>query len=182
MRKEKVRFSENVVAVLKKEKRDTLMNIIGVLTGKSGKKRVVRASNIVTTAGQIYYAQMGVGDAPTNSFIECVLGTGTIAANKSNDYSSMTPIVGANKEKNIGYPKVDDDDLDNTGAGSDVMTWTFQFGMADFTSTAIAEGCITVAGPVSDSPLLTRWVWGTPFAKDANTSLKIIVNHAVSGV
>jgi len=160
-------------------------NVIMVATKKDGSKKTYKAKNIVGDAGDIYYAQNACVETPTNAFANCVLGTGSVAAAKTDDYSAVTPIAGSEKAKTAGYPKTNDADADNTGAGADVVTWLFEWAVADFSDAAIYEGCITVASPVggtSASPLLTRWVWGASFAKDADTTLKLFVNHTANGV
>ncbi len=188
MPNEKIRFNESVIVVLKKEKlsqqqegRSMIKNIIGILTNKDGEKRIIRTGNLMTTAGNIYYAQMGCGISPTNNFNTLVLGTGDTTPTEDDTYDSMTPIANSSKLVKSGYPKNDDDDEENTDRSPNTMTWTFQYTAADFTSAAIKEGCITIASPTTGSPLLARWLWTTAFAKDADTSLKVIVNYTVTG-
>ncbi len=166
MRLENLKFKENVLAVLV----------------KNGKKKTIRAKNIIGNAGDIYYAQMCSGETPTNAFVNAVLGTGSTAATKNDDYDNMTPISESNKAPSSGYPKTNDDDGDNTDAGVDIITWKYEWSGADFSDTAIREGTITIASPTTGSPILTRWVWDASFGKDADTTLKLFVNHAANGV
>ncbi len=188
MPNEKIRFNESVIVVLKKEKlsqqqeeRSMIKNIIGILTNKEGEKRIIRTGNLMTTAGNIYYAERGCGITPTNDFNTLVLGTGDATPTVNDTYTTMTPIANSNKTVKSGYPKNNDDDADNTDRGENVMTWTFQYLASDFSNSAIKEGCITVAPPTTGSPLLARWLWATAFAKDSDTSLKVIVNYTVTG-
>lgn len=187
MPNEKIRFNESIIVVLKKEKpqqqegRSMIKNIIGILTNKAGEKRVIRTSNLMTTAGNIYYAQRGCGIAPTNTFNTLVLGTGDATPTEDDTYDAMTPIENSEKLVKSGYPKNDDDDEENTDRSPNTMTWTFQYTAADFVSSAIKEGCITVASPTTDSPVLARWLWDDAFVKDSDTSLKVIVNYTVTG-
>ena len=166
MTTENLKFKENVIAVVI----------------KNGKKETIKAKNIIGDEGDRYYAQMACGETPTNSFSNAVLGTGSTAATKSDDYDDMTPISGSNKAPSTGYPKTNDDDTDNTGAGTDVITWKYEWSGADFDNSSISEGCITIASPTTGSPVLTRWVWGSAFAKDSDTTLKLFVNHNANGV
>ena len=165
-----------------KDKVQIKENVIMVITKKDGTKIKLEANNIITNDGDLYYAQKACGETPTNIFANCVLGTGSVAAAKDDDYDDMTPISGSNKAKTAGYPKTDDDDEDNTGAGVDVATWKFEWAAGDFSESAIYEGCITIASPIAGSKVLTRWVWGASFAKDSDTTLKLFVNHTMNGV
>lgn len=157
-------------------------NVVAVITRKDGKKRIFRAKNIVGNEGDKYYAQRACGETPTNNFANCRLGSGSAAAAKDDDYSDFTPIEGTEKAKSAGYPKTDDDDADNTGAGVDVITWKFEWTGADFNASGIREGIITIPSASGTDPLLTRWVWADAFSKDADTTLKLFVNHTANGV
>jgi len=157
-------------------------NVIAVITKKNGAKKVIKAKNIVGDEGDKYYAQRSCGEAPTNTFANVILGTGSIAATKGDDYNDLTPISGSEKAPSSGYPKTNDLDPDNTGGGVDVITWKYEWAGADFSDTAIQEGIITKASPTTGDPILTRWVWGSAFAKDVDTTLKLFVNHTANGV
>jgi len=158
-------------------------NVIAVITRGDGSKEIHRAKNIIGDEGDKYYAQKSCGETPTNTFANCVLGTGTAATAKTDTYDQVTPIAGSNKAVTAGYPKTNDDDTDNSAdKGVDVVTWKFEWAAADFSDAAIAEGCITIAAPTTGSPLLTRWLFAAAFAKDADTTLKIFVNHTANGV
>ncbi len=156
-------------------------NVITVVT-KDGKKKIFRAKNIVGNEGDKYYAQKSCGETPTNTFANAVLGTGSVAATKSDDYSDLTPISGSEKAVSSGYPKTNDSDSDNSGAGVDVITWKYEWSGADFSNASIREGVITKASPTGTDPILTRWVWGSSFSKDSDTTLKVFVNHTANGV
>jgi len=156
-------------------------NVIAVIT-KNGKKRIFKAKNIIGDEGDKYYAQKSCGETPTYALANAVLGTGSTAATKSDDYDSMTPISGSEKAPSSGYPKTNDSDSDNDGAGIDVITWKYEWSGADFSNAAIKEGCITKASPTTGDPILTRWVWADSFAKDSDTTLTVYVNHTANGV
>ena len=154
-------------------------------------------SNIVTNAGDTHYAQgycdgLG-GTAPTvtNSFttLEFANNSGTNPAPaKANHRGSMASIVaGSQKAVSSGYPRVDDPDSDNAGAGSDIITWSFSHSAADFNATGISDLWITNASPGASEPILNHadenvWSPSGVFTKAATDTLKTIVNHTLNGV
>jgi len=155
-------------------------NVLAVLNGPEG-RILIPASNIVTDAGDIHYAQRGAAEAPTNAFgvqIMCTAGTPGKAATDD----SFTAIAGSEKAHASGYPKSNDGDADNTGAGTDVTTWLVSYTKADFNDTAITHGIITNASPGAAEPLLTGYAFAASFAKTANDTLKVFVNHTMNGV
>jgi len=87
-----------------------------------------------------------------------------------------------------GYPRVDDPDPDNTGAGSDVTSWQFNWSAASFNATNISDGWITVTGAAASEPILNHFDEGTSgagfaavFDKTSSDTLKMIVNHTLLG-
>ena len=156
-------------------------SIVVVLDGPSG-KRVHKTHNIITNAGDIYYAQRGCAAVPTNAFANLVLGSGAVAPAKGNNYDNITPIASTNKAPAATYPKVNDDDVDNTDAGVDVATYKYYYAKADFNAASITEGVVTIAAPEAGSPVLTHFQFAAPFAKTADDTLTIFVNHEMLGV
>lgn len=155
-------------------------NVLAVLEGLEG-KLLIPAHNIVTSAGDIWYAQKSAGEASTNNFNTMVLDSaGTLG--KAAVYSDFTPIGSTAKTVTAGYPKTADADADNTGAATAVVSWLGSWAKADFNNAAISHGMITVAGPSAGSALLTGYAFGSPFAKTANDTLKVFVNHQMLGV
>lgn len=155
-------------------------NIIAVLEGSEG-KLLIPTHNIVTSAGDIWYAQKSAGEAATNNFnsmVMCSAGT----PGKSAIYSGFTAIAGSTKTVSAGYPKTSDADADNTGAAAAVVTWLGSWAKADFNNAAISHGLITIASAISGSALLTGYAFAAPFAKTANDTLKVFVNHQMLGV
>jgi hypothetical protein len=155
--------------------------VVAVLEDTEGNKRIIETKNLVTTAGDIYYAQKACGETPTNAFANCVLGSAAVAPAKTSTYDNITPIAGSNKAKSTGYPKSNDLDADNTGKAADAITWKFEWAAADFNHTAITEGVITIAAPGAGSPVLSHFQF-TSFAKASTDTLKLYVNHTVEGV
>lgn len=149
---------------------------------ETGLVRVHRTRNIVTNAGDVYYAQRGAGETPTNTFNTLELGTAGTPG-KAADRDDFTPIASTQKAVKASYPQTDDADADNTGAGVDIITWTFEYAAGDFSNAAISHGWITVTGAGAGAPILTGFAFsGGAFEKTATDTLKVIVNHTMTGV
>ena len=154
----------------------------------TGQKTWLYAHNIVTNDGDLYYAQKSVGGTPTSDFGgsdgRMELRTGSATPAKAHVYSDVTtPVTASRKVKDNTYPKTADDDSDNTGAGTDIVTWRTSWTTSDFNATAIIGGCFHVGGasPASGTKLLTHFSI-TSFNKTASDTLKIFVNHTFNGV
>jgi len=154
----------------------------------TGDKTWLYAKNIVTNDGDLYYAQKSVGGTPTTDFGgsdgRMELRTGSATPAKAHVYSDVTtPVTASRKVKDNTYPKTADDDSDNTGAGTDIVTWRTSWTTSDFNATAIIGGCFHAGGasPASGAKLLTHFSI-TSFNKTASDTLKIFVNHTFNGV
>ena len=150
----------------------------------TGLYRVHETRNIVTDAGDLHYAQRGAGEAVTNSFDSMELGDSSSSApGKTSTTSSITLIAGTAKTVKSGYPQTNDGDADNTGSGTDVVTWTFEWAAGDFNSSDITDGIIAVTGHGAGADVLTHFEFtGGSFAKTSSDTLKVIVNHTMNGV
>jgi hypothetical protein len=157
-------------------------NVLAVLGTPVG-RFLIPASNIVTNAGDIYYAQAAVGEATTNAFNRLVLASAGTPA-KDADYADFTPIGSTAKAHTATYPKTADADADNTGGGADIITHLFSYTKSDFNHAAISRGLITNTGPVASppTPILTGFAFASTFEKTANDTLKVFVNHEFLGV
>ena len=154
----------------------------------TGDKTWLYAKNIVTSDGDLYYAQKSVGGTPTSDFGgsdgRMELRTGSATPAKAHVYSDVTtPVTASRKIKDSAYPKTADDDSDNTGSGTDIVTWRTSWTTSDFNATAIIGGCFHAGGasPASGAKLLTHFSI-TSFNKTASDTLKIFVNHTFNGV
>lgn len=155
-------------------------NVLAVLAGPAGRV-LVPAANIVTDAGDIYYAQRGAAEVPTNAFgVHEMASAGTPA--KGANRSAFTTIGSTEKAHAATYPKTNDGDADNTGAGVDVCTYLASYTKADFNHSAITHGIITNATPGASEALLTGYAFAASFEKTANDTLKVFVNHEQLGV
>lgn len=150
---------------------------------------LIKGKNLVGDQGDLFYAQQGANEAPTNDFTGAngrqELGNGAQGApGKTDTYSALIgPIVASRKIIDATYPKTNDGDADNTGAATDTVSWLTSWTKADFNDGGITGGVIHNAGasPVGGSVLLTYWTI-TTFAKTADDTLKIFVNHNMLGV
>lgn len=164
-------------------------NILFVLESEAEGKRLHVASNIITNDGDLYYAQKVTGASPTDTFANLYLSTAAWNATHPKKASTAgdlasTAISGSSKAATGGYPKQNDTDTDNTGAGTTVVTWLFSYAKADFNATSIISGAIAASGVTfgsGSSHILTGFSL-TSFDKSANDTLKVFVNHTMLGV
>lgn len=161
-------------------------NVLLIL-GKPEGKVLHAAHNIITDAGDIYYAQKACGETPTNAFGYLKLSTanwGSTPGKTTNSGDVASQISGSSKAPTATYPLTNDADSDNTGAGTDIVTWAYSYTKADFNDADIDAGAITTSGAslgTGTSALLTAFDL-TTFAKTANDTLKVFVNHTMNGV
>jgi len=155
---------------------------------ETGKKTWLYTHNIVTNDGDLFYAQQAVGESPTSDFDgssgRMELRTGSATPAKGDTYAQVaTPVTASRKAIDANYPKTNDGDGDNTGSGTDIVTWRTSWTTSDFNATGIVGGCIHVgaASPASGTKLLTHYSI-TSFDKTASDTLKIFVNHTFTGV
>ena len=168
------------------------LNICVVKTNTiTGEKSWHYGKNIVTNDGDLYYAQQAVEATPTSDFGgsngRMELRTGSATPAKGDVFTQVTtPIPTSIQEIDSTYPKVNDSDSDNTGAGTDIVTCRTSWSTSDFNATAIIGGCIHVAGGASGATtpgatkLLTHFSL-TSFNKTSSDTLKIFVNHTFNG-
>jgi len=162
------RPEENVAVILHNDKK-----ILDLIFGK----------NMVTDEGDKFYGQSACGEVPDRAFSDLYLASaGPVAPAKDDDRSDFTDIAGSNKTKSGGYPKTNDADPDNTGAGVDVISWLFSYATGDGPFAAITHGYITVNAPGAAEHLLCSMKFGASWAKDGDTSAKVFINHTCNGV
>ena len=167
-----------------KEKLEIKGNVVVVLeNAHTGKKRVFKAKNLVTDAGDLHYAEHGAHASPTNVFGIFELATGhTAVPAKGQNRSNITGYVtGSQKAMTATYPKVNDVDSDNTGAGVDIVTYLVSYLTSEANNGAITEVIITNVTPGASEPILTHADL-TSFAKTSSDTLKVFVNHTLTGI
>jgi len=149
----------------------------------TGQRRVHVAKNIVTNAGDQYYAEMACGETPTNDFDAAAagirLGTGFSSADKD-DTDVDSEDSNGRLDIDTGYPKTNDSDGDNSGAGTDVVTWRFSYGTSEGNITDIDE-CAIVDDRTTPTAALCHAEFTTPFTKTSADTMKIFVNHTFNG-
>lgn len=158
-------------------------NVLAILRqGDRPDGLLIPGSNIVTNDGDTYYAQRMAAETPTNTFTLHELqtaGTPGKAANRSNFTAA---VAGTQKTNSAGYPKTNDADSDNTGAGVDICTHLAEYTKADFNDTGLSHGIITNPTPGASEVILTGYAFAASFDKTADDTLKVFVNHEALGV
>jgi len=188
---QKSRIKENVLAIITNKdgtKRfirgnSDKFNVCAIIRDKFGEiKSIIRAKNIVTNAGDLFYAQMAAGEAVTNAFANCILGTGDVAEDKADDFADVGKIADTEKAPSAGYPKTNDSDTDNSGKAVDSVTYKYEWTTGDFNAASVVCGAIVVAAASGTDPILTRFLFAAPFAKGADQTLTLYVNHNFLGI
>jgi len=149
--------------------------------------------NLVTNDGEIYYAKQGAGEtqASNEDFGGKGSGTGyfemgtTAYTEAETDTFTNFDVGGSSKIANSRqtftstYPKTNDTgDADNTGDGTDVVSYAVNYSASSWNDSSVEQGVIhDNASPVSATKLLCSFSF-TSFAKTASDTLKIFVNHA----
>lgn len=155
-------------------------NCIALLSGPRG-RFLFAGENIVTTAGDVFLAQRAAAETPTNAFGVWEMasaGTPGKAANRA----SFTPIASSELAHDATYPKTNDGDADNTGAGTTVRTSRASYSAASFAHAAITHAIITNATPGASEPILTGFAWSASINKTASDTLKVFHNLTLLGV
>lgn len=161
------------------------------------KKRVYRTTNLVTNAGDLYYAELGVGATVPSNFT--VAGTPfafdgqleifksvSAAPDKAANRSGMTGKAGPSSGTTLtatesGFPKVNDTDTDNTGKGADVLTYKFAHAAGDW-SDAAAMDDVDVTNPTPGATeAMMMWADGFNVIKSASDTLVTYINHTFNG-
>ena len=155
---------------------------VAVLTNEvTGKKRVYEGKNIITTKGNRWYAARGAIEASAFAVVVMRVGLNSTAAS-AGDADVLTSIQGSGYASiTAGYPKSSDADTDNTGRGSNIVTWAVTFAAASMSMTGIREVALTdsYASPANN---INRALFAAAFDKTTSDTLKIFINHTFQGV
>lgn len=159
--------------------------IVAVLRDvKLERELVIPGLNIVTNDGDLYYAQSAVAETPTDDFDAAGagfrLGTSGAAVGKT-DTDVTTEDAAGRKATDATYPRTNDPDGDNTGSGTDIVTWRVSYLTSEANITNIAEGAI-VDDRTTPTAALTHWLFAATFTKTSSDTLKVFVNHEFLGV
>jgi hypothetical protein len=166
-------------------------SVIAVLRGPDGKiKHIARAENfIMDPAGDRYYAQVAKAavTTPDNDFggtngRMVMLSNDGTAPGEGLDFSDLGSVIGTGNPKafDSGYPKDNDDDGDNGGAGTEVLTYRTSYTIAEANGT-IYRAAIHLNGASGTDPILMYAAFSGSFTKGATDTLKAYVNHDFTG-
>lgn len=165
----------------------SLMRISGrvvvVLDGPSG-RRVYVTRNLVTTAGDVHYAQRAADGTLTNVFDALVLGTGSATPTKADTYAALTVVSGSLKRFDAGYPQANNQDVANTGKGASVTTFKVSYSASESNAANISRLAITNyqnGSPGASEPLLCHAAFASPFTKAGTDTLVVYWNHTFLG-
>jgi len=175
---ERKRVKETVVLVTKDARTGKTLQIVEV------------GPNLVTDAGDRYYAQRGAVEAVTHTF-----SIGEIVVAQSGLVNSKTRTFGAFKNMNstytgrktfaAGYPKTADSDTDNSGRTIDAVTYKTIFGTTEANYTIRAVGISRSGGATnSDGQLLSYKTLAIAayVQKTSSITLTVYINHTFLGV
>ena len=156
--------------------------VVFVLDGPKGKRKYV-TQNIITDAGDIYYAKLCAGENAGDALTSLYLGSNA-APNplKANNFSHLTLIANTEKALTATFPKTNCQDADNGHGGVNVVTYKYEYGKADFNAAVISEGVLSEAGAAGDDAILCHFEFESAFEKTANDTLTVFVNHENEGV
>jgi hypothetical protein len=159
--------------------------IIAILKNvETGETRIYETHNIVTNAGDRFLAEQAVNGALNKNFLAggsgFRLGTGTNAPAKT-DADVQTFLSGSAKIFDGGYPRTNDPDVDNTGAGVNVVTWRVTYGTTEANGSGINE-LVVVDDITTPTAAFGRALFSAPFTKTGADTLKVIYNDLLAGV
>ena len=177
---------------------DNVVAIISRMEGNHTLKETLYGRNIVTNDGDLYYAQSAVAETPTSDFDgangRLVLRNAAAAATpaKTDTYNELN-VSGTGaldaaatdyQALNATYPKTNDADGDNTGTGTDIVTWLYDWLTSELNTTGIVGGGIVVksADPPANADKLLNHFTIASFDKTSSDTLKMFVNHTINGV
>ena len=161
--------------------------IVAVLEKADGSTEVHETKNVVTNAGDVFYAQRATGATPTDFWTSgafdgrMFLSQATTTPAKNQTFAALSSIQNTGGTAMIaGYPKANDTDTDNTGRGTKVVTYACSFGTGS-TYTNVADVAIAKAAASGTDPILMRALFTSTFTKATTDTLKVFVNHTMTG-
>lgn len=161
--------------------------VYAVLERGDGTTEVYEAKNIITDAGDTYYAEQGANEPPTNFATTAGVFTGIVGVatagtpGKSATYADVTPASGGEDSPDSGYPQTNDPDGDNPGTvATDVITYRVSYATGE-ANDPLTHAYVTEASPTTASPLLSVVAFSPGFTKTSSDTLKVYVNHTFLG-
>lgn len=158
-------------------------------------EKVVEAHNLVTNDGAQFYAKKGAGETPTYTFNAGKLALassykGTESATRTLGFLTFgSANTSGIRNFDAGYPKTNDSDTDNTGAGVRVVTYrrTYTTSEANFTIKALGicrNGATTNPAAAASLRVLLNYLTlatSERITKTSSQTLKVFVNHSFAG-
>jgi len=144
-------------------------------------------SNIVTNDGDVYYAIRGAAGTPAAnegaSRMELANPGTPVTPAKGHTYTNMTtPITTSRQTFDTGYPKANDDDVNNPGRGTKVISYRRTWDGPSFAANGIVNGSIhDHASPVGTTKLVALFVISPAKNKTNTDSMTVWVNHSMLG-
>lgn len=176
--------------------------VVVLVNQKTGKKRTLMTKNIVTDAGDLYYAERGallttgtpISPVPSN-FTDVNGVPDMIMELYDNTPANNAPAKGSDRSDLLGtiapssaqpmdatYPLVNDPDPDNTGSGTDIITYRRSYTVTQANLADITDVILTNPAPGASEPVINHSEFAAPFTKTSDDTLKVFVNHQMSGV
>lgn len=163
--------------------------VVAVLERSNGEVEVHETKNIVTNDGDVFYAQRATGATPTNFWNVTVfdgnmfLSTTAATPTKADTFATISANIVNTTGQVISapYPKANDTDADNSGKGPNVVTYACTFSTGQGPYTNVADVSIAKSGASGSAPLLMRAKFASTFTKATTDTLKVFVNHTMTG-
>lgn len=176
---------DNIVVVLKDAETGRVKQIV--------RTRLDGTHNIITDAGDKYYAQRGAASTPFMTIAQMTVAASLQAASKGATFGDLTTAAGVStiptngtQTVDAGYPTTGDSDTDNTGADSDVVTWlrtyTTTQGNTNVKAVVLNQAGAATGDRTSTNLLLNAATLAVSVAKSSADTLKVFVNHTFTGV
>lgn len=158
--------------------------IARLFNDKTGMTREYQTHNLITSAGDVHYAERATTKTPTNTFnllhLSTEASTAPVVAKDAVYGDIASYIAGSSAVLEAAYPVSGDTEANNSGAGNSVVSWKFVYSKGAFNS-GVVRGVITTTGPTSGTPLLSDFVFASTFTKTSDDTLTVYANHTVLG-
>lgn len=165
--------------------------VVAVLERPSGEDLAFVTRNIVTHAGDEFYAQRAIrqtvpthftdGSGKFDGIIELYNGSKQ-PPSKDSDRSHLSGLVFA-KPMHEGYPKIKDDHPKNKlYSAPNIVTYYACFAEEEGESENITNVIITNPIPKENEPVLMHATFGRPLPKTHDDILHVFLNHRFNGV
>lgn len=170
----------------------SLTGVVVAVIERSGCEPIVHTTrNIITSAGDQYYAERAIRQTVPTNFTD---GSGKFDGiielynsskqppSKESNRSHLGGLVVA-KPMHEGYPRINDDHPRNTlYSAPNIVTYYAFFEEDDGESENIASVIITNPIPKENEPVLMHATFGRPLPKTHDDTLKVFLNHRFNGV